>query len=138
MAVVASAGAVRVGSMLGQRWRAQRDSLATRVAKALAEAEIAARGGSAAGTATAGERALFLVVEAATGLKARGVLREELGGKLQEAGLPRELVAQIEELLDSFDAVRYTGTSEVAPKELVSRTRELVRRARRVQRRRAS
>jgi hypothetical protein len=138
LAVVGSAGASRLGSRLGQRWRARRDSFATRVSKALAEAETAARDGSAAAAATAGERALFLAVEAATGVKARGVLRGELSAKLQETGIPLELVEQITELLDSFDAVRFTGTSELAPKALVGRTGDLVRRVRRVQRRRPS
>jgi hypothetical protein len=132
LSVVVAAGAIHAGSSLGERWRSQRESLTTQAGKALAEAQRAGRGGDTAAAASAGERALFLTLEAATGIKARGVLRDELRAKLQQVPVAEQLIDQIGDLLDVCDAVRFTGASDTAPAELVKRTEDCVRRVKRI------
>jgi len=132
--VVLVAGVARAGLSLSERWRVQRESLATQVARALTEARRSAERGDAAATASAGERALFSAIEDATKIRARGVLRDDLRDKLLEARIPESLAAEIDELLAQFDAVRFTGSADLAPTELLNRVQHCIRFVKRLSR----
>ena len=123
LSVLAVAGATRLVSVAWRRLRERQASAYSRAQRALAEAERAARQNDTPATASAGERALYLAIEAATGVKARGLLRDELEGRLGAAGLSGTLVKQVDDLLTSFDEIRFTGASEQAARDLVARTR---------------
>ncbi len=130
LGVVAGAGVVRVGGKLSARWRSQRASLATQCSRALLDAKQASLAGDAAATASAGERALFLALEQATGIRARGVLRGELRERLTASGAAERLTDEICELLDRFDEVRFTGASDLAPRQLFDQVRHGVQQVR--------
>lgn len=51
--------------------------------------------------------AVHRAIEARTGLKSRGVLRDELEKKLGEVGLAAETAKALAELLDRCETVRY-------------------------------
>jgi hypothetical protein len=116
-------GSARLVQLVRGRRRANRESFETRVADALRTAGTAT---DAAAAASCVERASFLALEKATGLRARAFLREELPGRLAGAGLPAELVAEFIALLDDLDSLRFTGTSsEASSAEFLERARVL-------------
>lgn len=131
-----TSGLTRLRNALERR-RSREDTLA---ARALAEAEQAARAGRSVDAASALERSLLLAVEAVTGLKARGVLRAELGGRLEEQGLDGETSTEIVETLNAADTLRFTGSGgDETAAALVERGARLVKRlGRRGGRRRGS
>jgi hypothetical protein len=125
--------ALRAGSRLGRslrrRWRERQQAHQAVAARALRQAEEAARSGDVGATASQVERALFTALEGAVGLRGRAVLREELAARLQATGLPEELAHQAVSLLEDADAVRFTGEeSTLSAGELVRRAEELVER----------
>ena len=72
--------------------------------RALAEAKSADDPKDAA---AAVERALHLAIEAASGIKSRGVLQADLEDKLAEAGLDEQLAAQAVAVLGRCSALRF-------------------------------
>lgn len=128
-----------VGLELGQRVKKLRAAARTgpeRLAQdALRAAEETARGDRVAATAAQVERALFLAIEAATGIRGRGLLKGELATTLAEAGLSEETRKRALDLLDACENARFTGKSgDLPPRELLEKARgavsELARRRR--------
>lgn len=114
----------RQAKELLRRRRLRRSSLGGRVAHELRQAQAQrSRGEQDAALATL-ERALFLALENATGVKARAVLRDQLGSTLHRAGLTETLAAQVGPLLTDIEAARFTKQGDVDA--LLSRTRNLV------------
>lgn len=113
-----------------RRYRKARDQAhETRAGDALRHARQAANAGDGAATASAVERALLLAVEAATGLRARAVLRDRLGETLEQTGLSSEVATDIVELLKHCDGTRFGGSvDEISPRALVEQGEALVRR----------
>jgi hypothetical protein len=95
--------------------------------KALDEAESALKKHDTGACIVQLERALFLSLEAGTGLAARGVLRSELQSKLVAKGLNVELAQASAELLLRLENARFAGDSE-SPAVLTSDVRALARR----------
>jgi hypothetical protein len=110
--------------------------------EALRAADEAALRDEVATTASAVERALFLGIEARTGLRARAFLREDLARALTEAGLGEDLRRKTLALLDACEAARFTGKAgDLPPPRLAKDARECVTellRARRGKRRLAA
>jgi hypothetical protein len=77
--------------------------------KILGQLAAATRAGEAANVASAAERALFLAIERATGLKARGILKTELATTLAHAQVPRELAELAAQQLGRCDELRFAG-----------------------------
>ena len=71
------------------------------------------------------ERAIFEVIHASTALRARGVLKSELGRELEKLGVANELASEAQELLSDLEAARY-GSSSGAPDSLKERVNRLV------------
>jgi hypothetical protein len=121
LGVVLLRGGVRGGRWLGRFWRTRRRSSQYLAAEALGEARRASLAGDPGRAASALERALYLGVEGATGLRARALLRPELGARLSQAGLATDLCETVCSLLDECDALRFTGSSGEAVADLVAR-----------------
>lgn len=127
LGVFAISGVVGLGRGIGARVRARREAHGTLAGQALSDARDAASAGDVARTASAAERAVFTAIEGTSGLKARGVLRDELPGQLRAAGIREELCDSIASLLEECDAVRFTGSSGGSPAELADRAQDLVK-----------
>ena len=116
-------GMFSAGTTAVRRTRARResdkDAPAALVARALREAGEAEARGDAGALCAALERATHLAIEAATGLKSRGVLVAELPEELVRRGLPRELGDRAASVLADADAIRFDPAPDT------ERTREL-------------
>lgn len=124
-------GSVVVSQVAGERaarwWRRRREqrvSLAGRVADELSGAQTKLRQGDRDGALASIERALFLGIENATGIKARAVLRDQLTSTLVQAGLKAELASRVAPLLTQLEAARFTQQGDVDA--LVTTARTLV------------
>jgi hypothetical protein len=120
-----------VGLELGGRLRQRRSSLRTsplRLAQeAVRAAEAAAKGSEIAKTAAAVERAIFLAIEAGTGIRARALLKPDLKAALADAGVDANRVERALTLLDACESARFTGKAgDLPPKELCARARGVV------------
>jgi BatD DUF11 like domain len=120
-----------VGVDLGGRLRRARSSARSspvRLAQdSLRAAESAARASEIAKTAAAVERALFLAIEAGSGIRARALLKNDLKTALADGGVDAKIVERTLELLDACESARFTGKSgELSPKELCARARGLI------------
>ena len=107
-------------------WRARHQACETVASRAAKDAKRAATRGDLAAAAACSERALFTALEGATGLRARAILREQLPDKLTQAGLPAELAAATVSLLETLDAVRFTGAVGQPAGKLANRAAQLV------------
>jgi len=120
-----------LGREVGGRFvqgRARARSSPERLAQeALRAADTAARGSEIAKTAAAIERALFLAIEAGTGIRARALLKTDLKSALTEAGVGQDAIERALTLLDACESARFTGKAgEHPPKELVAQARGVV------------
>ncbi|HTQ04857.1 MAG TPA: BatD family protein [Polyangiaceae bacterium] len=126
-AVALSGVGVDLGGRLLRSRKASRSSPQRLAQESLRAAEVAARGSEIAKTAGAVERALFLAIEAGTGIRARALLKDDLKASLAGAGVDTTTVERTLELLDACESARFTGKSgELSPKELCARARGLV------------
>jgi hypothetical protein len=103
-----------------------KESPASLAAAALREAEEAEQKGEVKGVAAAVERALHLSVDAATGLKSRGVLLADLPGELEDRGLPAELAGALCEALATCETIRFDPKGNAAARDLLGRARTMV------------
>lgn len=71
------------------------------------------------------ERALFEAIESATGLKARGLMRDDLARVLIQRGLSSEQAGRIQACLVQLEAARY-GSEQDDPSTLFTEARKLV------------
>jgi hypothetical protein len=94
--------------------------------KALAEAAEAEKKGDTKALAAAIERAVHLSIEAASGLKSRGVLLADLPAELTERGLPAGLGERARAVLTACEAVRFEPVADAErARDLLARTRAL-------------
>jgi hypothetical protein len=124
-AFVSGAGA------LSRRLRARRAAGKTspmRLAQdALADADRAADRGDAKDLGASVERALHHAVEAATGLKSRGLLLDELALQLEGKGIDAELSAEVRATFEQAQTIRFDpGASAGSLGDLARRGRKLV------------
>ncbi|MBI3202872.1 MAG: BatD family protein [Myxococcales bacterium] len=108
--VLAGAGQ-RFGKRLSARWRQKAESHASLAQQALGDARAALKRSDAAAAASQAERAVLLAVEGATGLRARAVLKSELGSELASHGVSAALAGEIVTLLERCDDLRFTGSA---------------------------
>jgi BatD DUF11 like domain len=117
-----------------RRWRRRSErraqSQATHAARALAEARQALGRAEFGLVLSSAERALYLAIEWATGLRARALLRSELEARLLEAGLDAELAREAVELLARSGELRLAGgaVDREAVAGLLARLQKLVKR----------
>jgi hypothetical protein len=107
-------GLVWAGSALSARPRRDPDEsrIGPRHVRAeMARAKSAAQQGHAADAASGAERALHHAIEVALGVNARGMLRTELERSLRENGVPDAVARSACHILETAEAMRYTGTA---------------------------
>lgn len=110
--VLAQLGGDRVRVFLRRR-DAKRASLSKRSNVELDAARKLYSADDLSGATASLERAVFLAIEDATGLKARGVLRNQLADQLEGAGLDVTLARDLVQLLEALEAWRFTRQGEV-------------------------
>lgn len=127
LAVVLVAGGVAAGENVRRRLRARQDSPERAARDALQKAADAARAGRRAEATTSLERALFLAIEARTGLRARAVLASELATALANRGIHRAVAERVVRLLEQCETARFTGSAAAVDTDaLVTEARKLV------------
>jgi hypothetical protein len=95
---------------------------------ALTEAATATAKQDSKALATAAERAVHFAIEAATGLKSRGVLIADLPRELEGRGVDGDLATRVRAALSSCDALRFDPmASAAAMAELGAEARAIVR-----------
>ena len=124
-------GVFSAGGSALRRARARRasdkDTPAALAAKALREAGEAEASGDARALCAALERAVHLAIEAATGLKSRGVLVADLPEELGPRGVARALGDAAASALADSEAIRFEPAPDPArAHELAARVRALV------------
>lgn len=124
-------GVVSMGADAARRARTRRaaikDSPAALAEKALDDARRAGASGDGKALAAALERALHLSVEAATGLKSRGVLVADLPEEIEQRGLPRALGDEIAGAFAACEAVRFDPSpDDRVTRDLGARVRAIV------------
>lgn len=107
------------------RLRSQRSSPRTLAASALDEAKKAKAAGDGRAVAAAVERAVVLAIEGASGVRARGVLKEELASELVACGITQAVAERSARLLAECDRARFDPLAAAA--DLVSEGESLVR-----------
>lgn len=122
---------------LRRRLARRGQSAAEHATRALAEGRQALERAEWGNVASAAERALYLSVEWATGLRARALLRAELAGRLVAEGLSEPIATELVELLDRCSELRRGAIgvrTDVSPgegagaRELLERVQTLVKR----------
>jgi hypothetical protein len=106
---LAGLGAAR--RRLRRRWAQREQSQSVHAQRALSDARQALVGGELGLVLSSAERALYLAIEWATGLRARALLRSELEARLSGAGLAPALAAEAAELLRQCGELRLAGNS---------------------------
>jgi hypothetical protein len=134
LGVLITRGSILVSRTVGTWRRSRGTSLAALARSALNQAETAATQADGPQAASAVERAVFLALEAATGLRARGILRSELSQALVRSGLTPESANETHAILEACDALRFVADETSQPEELVTRGRRHVNELLRVRR----
>ena len=125
-AFVSGAGAL--SRRLRARSAAGKTSPSRLAQDALADADRAVDRGDAKELGASVERALHHAVEAATGLKSRGLLLDELSSQLEGKGIDPELAAEVRATFEAAQTIRFDpGASAGSLGDLARRGRELVK-----------
>ncbi|MEO7328020.1 MAG: hypothetical protein ABI193_05545, partial [Minicystis sp.] len=72
------------------------------------------------------ERSIHLAIDAATGLKSRGVLLADLPAELEERGLSEALAGEVGEALAACETIRFDPEGNAAARDLLGRSRTIV------------
>ena len=125
LGVVFAGGALSALARAKEKLRERGTSLAAQLDGALRDARSLAAKDTAASVAAV-ERAVFLAIELKLGLKARAILKSELGKALTERGLPSTRAQAVAQLLDDCDSLRFVGAaSGIEPEALAERAAKL-------------
>jgi hypothetical protein len=122
--VLAVDGARRATRALRERMSREKSTPAATSMAALTEATTRVKAGDARGAAASIERALVAIVDGATSIKLRGLLRDEVVPTLTKAGVSSDDAKQIATLLGQCEAWRFE--SDKAPTlDDIKRTQDL-------------
>jgi hypothetical protein len=72
------------------------------------------------------ERVIYSLIEDKTGLRARAILKEHLGARLETAGLKGELAQELQALLVTLESARFQSGAESGEGSLVDRAKPIV------------
>lgn len=127
--------AVVVGSLGSRGMKRMRSELAARrggaergIDKALAEARDAKKRGDRMVVAASLDRALYLAIERATGLRARALLLEEVPRALEERHAPSDVAAEVGRVLAAVEAFRFVPDGGPDVGALVDQAAAVIRR----------
>jgi hypothetical protein len=126
MTVLAITGGGRALQRVRGRWSARKLERASGPQAAVREAARAVEAGEHGAAASAIERAIYVAIERRTGLKARGILREDLAADLASRGITGEHADEIVRLLGDCDALRFGSLAPEALRSLVPTATKIV------------
>jgi hypothetical protein len=133
LALFAAPFAVISGSLIGRgvrrvrvRAEARKKSAARGVEQALEHARAAMKNDDAAVVASSLDRAVHVAIEAATGVRARGILLDDLPRALEDAGLAKDLSIDARDVLGAIEALRFMPASSGSLADLVARAEKAV------------
>jgi hypothetical protein len=127
LGVVLTDGGLRLWGLLKRRASAKKDDPRLLAESALNHASRLPRNEATKAPALV-ERALFLAIEAGTGLRARALLRSDLRQALERAGVPADRATAVVALLDDCEKARFTAdASGSSASEWVLRAEPLTR-----------
>jgi hypothetical protein len=109
LGVIASMGLKLLSGVVGANLARKRDSVKRRTQAQMAACRQTLASGDAAGAASGLEKALVIAIESATGLRARGIVRDELASHLVKSGVTQPDSDAIVDVLNVCDAIRFTG-----------------------------
>ncbi|HEY3593870.1 MAG TPA: BatD family protein, partial [Polyangiaceae bacterium] len=132
LAVVAGSLGARGARGANRYLKKRRSSKERGIDEALSQARAALGKRDAGEVASQLERALYLALERATDLKARGVLRVELAPELERRGVPADLAAESAALLSALETSRFAPEGAAEHRELVERVASAVKRLHRI------
>ena len=124
--VIASMGLKSLASTISTTVTRKRDSVKRRTGTQMATCRQILASGDAPAAASALEKALVLAIEAATRIRARGIVREELAATLVTAGVGQTDADAIVETLNVCDAVRFTGSEPQLLARAIDRAQPLI------------
>jgi hypothetical protein len=111
LAVISGSLAGRAARIVRARLAARKKSPAKGVEQALDQARAAMKRNDAGAVTSALDRALHVAIEAATGVRARGILIEDLPAALEAAGLSKDLSIEVAGVLSAVELSRFTPQS---------------------------
>lgn len=126
LGTIASFGLKSLGTMIGAKIGARRSSAKRRTQEQLAACRQILASGDAPAAASGLERALVLAIESATTLRARGIVRGELASHLVKAGVAPDDATAVVGILDTCDAVRFTGADPQLLAGAIDRAQPLI------------
>jgi hypothetical protein len=109
---VLTASTLRLGRHARDRWRRLRNDPGRVPAKLLRDARELVRHGRSEEAIGPVEKAIFLAIEQATGLRARGVLRSDLLAELGTRGVSEQVGRELGELLEQCEAARFAAAGQ--------------------------
>ena len=124
LAISASASGL---SKLRARWRARNASAAQAFDQAIADAKGAVRAQDPRAAAAAIDRAVYLAIEAATGLKARALLLNELPSALEKRGIDTALGEKLRGILAQAENIRFSPSDPAEIETLLDEARTACR-----------
>jgi hypothetical protein len=132
VAVVAGSLGSRGMKRMRQQLAARRAGAERGIDKELAEARDAKKNGDRMVIAASLDRAIYLAIERATGLRARALLLAEVPRALEERGVTTELAAEIGQVLAAIESLRFVPDGGPDAGDLVDRASAIIRRLARV------
>src|SRR5262249_35914010 len=96
------------------------------VDEAIAQAHRAEAQGRASLAAACVDRAVHLAIERATGLRARGILIDEIESALAQRGVGADLATRVRNVLASVDAARFRPDFEGASAGMSGRAADVI------------
>jgi hypothetical protein len=127
LAILMSTGLWRVGRRWRASWLTRHETPERRAQRELERAHVADRAGDRAQASAAIERAVHHAIEAATGLKGRGLLRSELGDALKAQGIAAKTADEAVSVLQLAETARFVqGEVSEQVSEVVARGEAVV------------
>jgi hypothetical protein len=125
LGVVLADGSVRLGSRLRQHWASQKNDPRVLAMQALSTARDHVA--HAPEAAHHGERALFFAIEAATGIRARALVKDQLSRALAESKIGSDLESECARVLEACETARFTPETDQAGRDLLRSVEHVVR-----------
>lgn len=131
MAVVMASALSRSIQALRSRRAEKKGSAASALEKALDDAKAAQKANDLPALASAVDRIVYLSIEAATGLKTRALMLDEIPKALETRGIEAELALRVREILALAESIRFADSQGISGDDLLARARSISRDLRR-------
>jgi hypothetical protein len=126
LGAIASMGLKLFGSAIGANLARKRDSVKRRTQAQMAACRETLASGDAPGAASGLEKALVIAIESTTSLRPRGIVRDALAAQLVKVGIPQQDADVVVDILNTCDAVRFTGGNPQSLAAAIARAQPLI------------